>query len=72
MKVKVIKRYFDKKLDAYQDPVKDGKDNILEVDEARAKVLVAAQVAVVVEELPEEEPEVAPAQPNRTKKASKG
>ena len=38
MKVKVIKRYFDKKLDAYQDPVKDGKDNILEVDEARAKV----------------------------------
>ena len=72
MKVKVIKRYFDKKLDVYQDPVKDGKDNILEVDEARAKVLVAAQVAVVVEELPEEEPEVAPAQPKRTKKAGKG
>lgn len=72
MKVKVIERYFDKKLDVYQDPVKDGKDNILEVDEARAKVLVAAQVAVVVEELPEEKPEVAPAQPKCTKKASKG
>ena len=72
MKVKVTKRYFDKKLDVYQDPVKDGKDNILEVDEARAKVLVAAQVAVVVEEIPEEEPEVAPAQQKRTKKASKG
>lgn len=72
MKVKVTKRYFDKKLDAYQDPVKGGKDNILEVDEARAKVLVAAQVAVVVEELPEEKPEVAPAQPKCTKKASKG
>ena len=67
MKVKVIKRYFDKKLDAYQDPVKDGKDNILEVDEARAKVLVAAQVAVVVEELQE----VAPAQSKPSKK-SKG
>lgn len=72
MKVKVTKRYFDKKLDVYQDPVKNGKDNILEVDEARAKVLVAAQVAVVVEELQEEEPEVAPAQQKRTKKASKG
>lgn len=72
MKVKVIKRYFDKKLDAYQDPVKDGKDNILEVDETRAKVLVAAQVAVVLEELPEEEPGVEPEQPKRVKKASKG
>lgn len=72
MKVKVIKRYFDKELDAYQDPVKDGKDNILEVDEARAKVLVAAQVAVEVEELPEEKPGVAPAQSKRIKKASKG
>ena len=72
MKVKVTKRYFDKKLDVYQDPVKDGKDNILEVDEARAKVLVAAQVAVVVEELPEEKPGVAQAQSKRIKKASKG
>lgn len=68
MKVKVLKKYFDKKLDAYQEKGKE-----FEVDEVRAKVLVEAGVAQIMEEVTraEETPVVEEAPEEKKQRATR-
>lgn len=74
MKLEVKEKFYDKVEGVYIEKEKDGKPNIIEREEERAKVMIAAGVAVEVNEEPkEEQKEEIPedAKPKRGRKTSK-